>query len=86
MWRAARHIKRDIETRLHESAIKRGAAAFIGVFAFTVLMISREGMETALLMNALLFEVRSAQIIAGAVAGTPPRRSSRGYGPATGIA
>jgi high-affinity iron transporter len=70
MWRAARHIKRDIETRLHESAIKRGAAAFIGVFAFTVLMISREGMETALLMNALLFQVRSAQIIAGAVAGT----------------
>ena len=33
-------------------------------------MISREGMETALLMNALLFQVRSAQIIAGAVAGT----------------
>jgi high-affinity iron transporter len=70
MWRAARHMKRDIETKLHESAIKRGAAAFIGVFAFTVLMISREGMETALLMNALLFQVRSAQIIAGAVAGT----------------
>jgi high-affinity iron transporter len=70
MWRAARHMKRDIETKLHESAIKRGAAAFIGVFAFTVLMISREGMETALLMNALLFQVRSAQIIAGAVSGT----------------
>jgi high-affinity iron transporter len=70
MWRAARHIKRDIEARLHESAIKRGAAAFVGVFAFTVLMISREGMETALLMNALLFQVRSAQIIAGAAAGT----------------
>jgi high-affinity iron transporter len=70
MWRAARHIKRDIETKLHESAVKQGAAAFVGVFGFTVLMISREGMETALLMNALLFQVRSAQIIAGAVAGT----------------
>jgi high-affinity iron transporter len=70
MWRAARHIKRDIEARLHESAMKQGAAAFVGVFLFTVLMISREGMETALLMNALLFQVRSGQIIAGAVAGT----------------
>ncbi len=70
MWRAARHLRRDIESKLQESAVKRGAAAFVGVFAFTVLMISREGMETALLMNALLFQVRSAQIIAGAVAGT----------------
>jgi len=70
MWRAARYLRRDIEARLQESAVKRGAAAFVGVFAFTVLMISREGMETALLMNALLFQVRSAQIIAGAVAGT----------------
>jgi high-affinity iron transporter len=70
MWRAARHLRRDIEARLQESAIRRGAAAFVGVFAFTVLMISREGMETALLMNALLFQVKSAQIIAGAVAGT----------------
>jgi high-affinity iron transporter len=70
MWRAARHMKRQIEERLHESAVKRGAAAFAGVFAFTVLMIAREGMETALLMNALLFQVRSAQIILGAIAGT----------------
>jgi high-affinity iron transporter len=70
MWRAARHIKRDIEAKLHESAVKQGAAAIVGVFVFTVLMISREGMETALLMNALLFQVRSGQIIAGAVAGT----------------
>jgi high-affinity iron transporter len=70
MWRAARHIKRQIESRLQESAVKGGVAAFLGVFAFTVLMISREGMETALLMNALLFQIRSAQIIAGAVAGT----------------
>ena len=70
MWRAARHLRRDIEARLQESAVRRGAGAFVGVFAFTVLMISREGMETALLMNALLFQVRSSQIIAGAVAGT----------------
>ena len=33
-------------------------------------MITREGMETALLMNALLFQVRSINIVGGAVAGT----------------
>jgi high-affinity iron transporter len=70
MWRAGRHMKRQIEGRLQESAVKQGAAAFAGVFTFTVLMITREGMETALLMNALLFQVRSAQIVAGAIGGT----------------
>ena len=52
------------------SAAKTGAAAFLGVFGFTLLMITREGMETALLMNTLLFQVQSLDIIAGAVAGT----------------
>ena len=46
------------------SSTKTGTAAFLGVFVFTLLMITREGMETALLMNALLFQVRSLQIVA----------------------
>ncbi len=58
MWRAGRHMKREIEGRLEASSVKTGAAAFLGVFFFTLLMITREGMETALLMNALLFQVR----------------------------
>jgi high-affinity iron transporter len=70
MWRAGRHLKRDIENRLEASSVKTGAAAFAGIFAFTLLMISREGMETALLMSALLFQVRSMDIIVGAAAGT----------------
>ena len=32
-------------------------------------MITREGMETALLMNALLFQIGSFEILAGAIAG-----------------
>src|SRR5207344_2349466 len=44
MWRTARRIKGDIEGHLRVSALKRGSAAFVGVFAFTLLMISREGM------------------------------------------
>ncbi len=53
MWRAGRHMKGDIEERLGGSALKTGASAFLGVFLFTVLMITREGMETALLLIQL---------------------------------
>src|SRR5262245_27837891 len=59
MWRTARHIKKDIEGHLRSSAIKTGTSAYLGVFAFTLLMISREGMETALLMGTLAFQVKS---------------------------
>jgi high-affinity iron transporter len=70
MWRVAKHLKRNIEGRLEIASMKTGAAAFFGVFMFTLLMITREGMETALLMNALLFQVKSVQIVAGAAGGT----------------
>jgi high-affinity iron transporter len=70
MWRTARRIKSDIEGHLRTSALKQGVPAFLGVFGFTTLMITREGMETALLMNTLLFEIKSMSIITGAVAGT----------------
>ncbi len=52
MWRAGRQMKGDIEVRLNAS-LQPGAKAFIGVFLFTLLMISREGMETALLLLQL---------------------------------
>jgi high-affinity iron transporter len=70
MWRAGRHLKREIEGRLEASSERIGAAAFWGVYSFTLIMITREGMETAMLMNALLFQVKAVNIIAGAVAGT----------------
>ena len=69
MWRVAKRMKREIEGRLQASAIRAGFAAFLGVFGFTVLMITREGMETALLINALLFQVQSLQLVVGAMAG-----------------
>jgi len=70
MWRAGKHMKRDIEGKLAASSQRAGKAAFWGVFGFTLLMITREGMETAMLMNALLFQVRAMNIIGGAIAGT----------------
>jgi high-affinity iron transporter len=70
MWRAGRHMKKDIEGKLEASSERVGAGAFWGVFSFTLLMITREGMETAMLMNALLFQVKALSIVGGALAGT----------------
>ena len=69
MWRTAKRIKKDIEGHLHASALKTGSAAFLGVFCFTLLMITREGMETALLMGTLIFQNMPADLIVGAVGG-----------------
>lgn len=69
MWRTAKRIKSDIEGHLRASAGKVGPAAWTGVFLFTLLMISREGMETALLMGTLLAQVQAVSILGGAVAG-----------------
>jgi high-affinity iron transporter len=69
MWRTAKRIKRDIEGHLHTSTLKTGAAALTGVFLFTLLMITREGMETALLMGTLLFQVKAPDVIVGAMGG-----------------
>ena len=66
MWRAGRRMKGDIEGRLQLSSVKPGTAAFTGVFLFTVLMVSREGMESAL----LLMQLRGTLYLAlGATAG-----------------
>ena len=70
MWRAGRHMKKEIEGRLAASSVRAGRAAFWGVFGFTLLMITREGMETAMLMNALIFQMQAIHIVGGAVAGT----------------
>jgi high-affinity iron transporter len=70
MWRAARYMKAGIEGRLRSSAARTGPAAFAGVLLFTTLMITREGMETALLMSTLFFQTGMGRLLAGAAAGT----------------
>lgn len=66
MWRVGRRMKGDIEGHLRTSTRKAGAAAFAGVFLFTLLMVSREGMETALLLMQLR---ETMNLVAGAVIG-----------------
>jgi len=69
MWRVGRRMKGDIESHLRQSSVKPGAAAFLGVFLFTLLMVSREGIETALLLMQLRETVHLALGAAAGVAG-----------------
>jgi high-affinity iron transporter len=65
LWRIAPTMKRDMEARL-ETQASRSNWAWLGVFVFTLLMITREGMETAL----LLIQVREHKLfVAGCFAG-----------------
>lgn len=70
MLRTAKHLRSHIGARLEAAAQKPGNGAWLGVFAFTVLMITREGMETAFLIDAVALRTGSAEIITGALAGT----------------
>lgn len=71
MWRTAKRIKGEIEGHLYQSMHQQtDAKAQLGVFLFTLLMISREGMETALLMGTLMTQVETMTLLGGAVAGT----------------
>ncbi len=66
MWRTGPRMKPNMETHLGKVSSRRSFwASFAGVFTFTVLMISREGMETAL----MLLQLRKARLITGALLG-----------------
>ena len=69
MLRTAKHLRAQIGARLEAAAQKVGTAAWLGVFAFTVLMITREGMETAFLIDAVALRTGAHDIIAGALGG-----------------
>ena len=69
MWRAGRRMRGEIETRLEIAAARPGPRAWIGVFLFTLLMITREGMETVALLGSLLFQTEYLDVVMGALAG-----------------
>jgi high-affinity iron transporter len=53
VMKTAQNIRSGIHESLEKKAQEEGALADIAVFAFTVLMVSREGMETALMLGTL---------------------------------
>ncbi len=69
VMRAAKNIRQDINQRIEKSAKKEGMAAMLGIFVFTVVMIAREGMETAMMLGTLAGSIDQQDVIAGAMAG-----------------
>lgn len=69
VMKTARHIRAAITTRIDHHAQKPTAWAMLGLFAFSTLMVAREGMETALLLGTISAEHQGSAIMAGAVAG-----------------
>lgn len=66
MWRTGPKLRERMHQRLGEVSTRTSSlAAMAGVFLFTFLMITREGMETAL----MLMQVKNQQLIAGALLG-----------------
>jgi high-affinity iron transporter len=66
MWRTGPKIQQRMRQRLSVVSSKSSKiAAIVGVFLFTFLMITREGMETAL----MLLQVRGGEFIYGALLG-----------------
>jgi high-affinity iron transporter len=70
MKRVSGRLKSDIEGRLEARASAGNPTrAYWGVFAFTLLMITREGMETALLISTALFQLKSSAVFLGLLLG-----------------
>lgn len=66
MWRTGPKIQQRMRERLTAVSSKSSRiAAVLGVFLFTFLMITREGMETAL----MLMQVKDPNLVSGAVLG-----------------
>ena len=66
VWRTAPHMKKDMETKLEIASSRTShALAIAAVFGFTLLMVTREGMETAL----MLIQVRNSRFILGSLLG-----------------
>jgi high-affinity iron transporter len=66
IWRIAPQMKREMEAKLEERASSGSTVwAWLGVFGFTTMMITREGMETAL----MLIQVRMGRFWLGCAIG-----------------
>ena len=69
MLKAARRMRTEIGERLETAARRPGAAAWLGVFLFTLLMITREGMEFAFVAASLTQQANALALVSGALLG-----------------
>jgi high-affinity iron transporter len=69
MQRVGKHLRADIGSKLESAAGKSGTGAWISVFLFVVLMITREGMEMAFITATLARSTGFSDTVIGALLG-----------------
>ena len=69
MMTTAHKIKEHIGNTVEKHAAKAGTGALIGMFIFTVVMIAREGMETALMLSAISTKTDGSEMMMGGILG-----------------
>jgi len=69
MNRVARHLRKDIEQKIENYAVKAGSAAGWGILLFVFLMVLREGAELALILRAVELSSEGVQTWVGTIAG-----------------
>src|SRR5262249_8696591 len=66
MWKAGAQMKREMESKLSRISSRSSTRlAFAGVVLFTLVMITKEGMETVL----MLFQIHDPRLVTGVVLG-----------------
>jgi high-affinity iron transporter len=68
VWRTAGHVRRAGDDAMFEHA--HGGAMWLAFLGLTILVLARQGMDTALLLATLVFQMGAIEIIVAAVAGT----------------
>jgi high-affinity iron transporter len=69
MNRVARHLRKDIEQKIENYAVKAGSAAGWGILLFVFLMVVREGVELALILRAVELSSEGIQTWIGTIVG-----------------
>jgi FTR1 family protein len=69
MWRTGKHMKREIEAKLGQLALKPSSAAAAGLFAFVFLMVFREGIETVVFLASVSLRTSDILNFIGALLG-----------------
>jgi len=69
MMRASKGLKKEIESRVSDLSIKSSRSGGWGIFAFVLLMVAREGAETAIFLGAVSLRTTELMNLMGAVLG-----------------
>lgn len=69
MFKMGKHMKKEIDTRLGSTQNQSHGKAYLAVFGFTLLMVGREGIETATMLASLAVNQTLQHLLWGGLVG-----------------